>query len=78
VFAQGAGQANPDLGQDYELDSAVTARWVYFDITSSYGDNRHGLSEVRMVTFIPEPTTFVLSILGLLGLIGFRRRRKRA
>ena len=72
-FAKGAGQANTDLGQDYELDSAVTARWVYFDITSSYGDNRHGLSEVRMVT-VPEPATMSLLVLG--GLAVLRRRRK--
>jgi len=56
--------------------SGNTGRYVALEILANGGDgNRVGFAEVG-ITAIPEPSTFALAAIGLLGLIGFGRRRK--
>jgi len=50
---------------------ADTGLTLDFDTTSQPGKS------VITAVVVPEPSTFVLAALGLLGLIGFGRRRKR-
>lgn len=72
----GIGPGTADYaGERFDIPD-TTGRYVRFDITDNYGDaNFGGFSEVHFyVATIPEPTTFALATLGLLGL-GFRRRR---
>ena len=51
-FAQAT---SPSAGEDYEFDTPVAARWVFFDISSTWGHDIVGISEVRMV-FDPDPS----------------------
>ena len=73
-----------NVAQFFGFGSTTTARYVGVRIANNWGQNgvapggdRYGLGEVRFATeaVIPEPSTFALSALGLLGLLGFRRRR---
>ena len=72
-FAQAT---NPSAGQDYEFDTSVAARWVYFDIDTNWGDATiNGIGEVRMVEGIPEPATMSLLVFGAIGMLARPKRR---
>lgn len=76
AFAIASGVSG-DAGTNYT--AAFRARYVRFDILSNHGgDDRFvGLSEVRFDgTFVPEPGTAALAVLGLLSVFGLTRRRK--
>jgi len=83
-----------NVAQLFDFASVQNARYAAFRIDDNYGGepgiiaggDRYGLGEVRFVApaagaIVPEPSTFVLAALGLLGLLGVgwhgRRRRKR-
>jgi hypothetical protein len=74
---------NPDVKMvDQAVDGNCTILQVHGDVgtAGSYTDNYSGSVEAAAtVAFdpIPEPSTLCLATLGLLGLIGFGRRRKR-
>jgi len=60
----------------YTPPAGVVANRV--TITDTDDGNPLGLAEVRAIgQVVPEPSTFALAAFGLLGLIGFGRRRKR-
>jgi len=69
-------------GQSIDL-GGVEAQFVKFDISSSHGGDNNfvGLNEVQFFTAaqqaVPEPSTFALAALALLGLAFFARRRRR-
>jgi hypothetical protein len=55
--------------------TSVSARYVLFEVTANHGDGSYvGMSEVRFISAVPEPTTTAL--LGLGGLALILRRRK--
>ena len=60
-------------GDEYSFTSPVSASFVRFAITSNYGAQYVGLSEIRFEA-IPEPSTILL--FGLGGLLVWRRARK--
>lgn len=71
-FLEGAG-GGAYQGADYSFASPITASYVRFDITSNYGAQYVGFSEIRFIT--PEPSSVLLLSLG--GLL-LRRTRKQA
>jgi hypothetical protein len=64
------------FGDIYRADT------IRLTVTDNYreagaGGDRVGLAEVRFVgTLVPEPSTLVLAVFGLVGLIGCRRRKR--
>jgi F5/8 type C domain/PEP-CTERM motif len=72
-FLQASGLSSYQ-GDDYSFTSPVSASYVRFTIASDYGSIYGGLSEIRFIEAIPEPSTFML--LGLGGLLVWRRARK--
>ena len=63
---------------EFEAFAASNVQYVRFLIDNQVTlSDSIGLSEVRFSTVIPEPSTLILAMLGLLGLMGFRRRRNR-
>lgn len=71
TFAQATGLTSY-TGEDKSF-TAVTARYVLFDVNSNYGDAQYvGLAETRFI-LVPEPSAALLSGLGALLLL--RRRR---
>ena len=75
-----ATASDTDTGEDYPL-VASGVQYVKFNMTTCYRTlwNQDGapmLSEVRFQV-IPEPSTFALAVIGLLGLLGWRWRRRR-
>jgi hypothetical protein len=69
-------------GADYSFLNFKDARYVQFNVLSSFGgtgsgDNYTGISEIRFVgTLTPEPGSFVLCGLGAVGLFFAARRRR--
>jgi hypothetical protein len=71
--------SSPGLPEKVEF-AASGVQYVRFEITGHSlvaPADTIGLSEVRFSGVIPEPSTLILAMLGLLGLMGFRRRRNR-
>jgi len=62
--------------QEFEFASSVATRYVRWEVNAS-GNIYDGAAEMEFWAPIPEPSALVLAALGLLGLIGFGRRRKR-
>ncbi len=59
----------------------VIARYLRFSASETQWDGAHSIGEFQVygsAAPVPEPTTLVLSGLGLLGLAGFLRRQKKA
>jgi len=64
-------------GPSVSLDmTGNSARWIMFDNFVDYGANFTGLNEVEVYK-IPEPSTVVLLLMGLVGLavVAWRRRK---
>ena len=69
------------LGESFATSPTGQVRHVEFDIETSFGEAddagwQASLSEVRFSP-IPEPSTLVLAAVGLLGVLGFNRRRRK-
>ena len=66
--------------QDFVFDQQVTARYVEMTMTSNYGGNRVGFSEIQFNEAVPEPSALSLAVLGLLslGLWGWGWHRKQS
>ena len=63
------------MGATYGL--VATAEWVQFNVTSIWGGDAAGISEIRFIgTPLPEPTTVVLLGLGAIGLLLAARQRR--
>jgi len=83
TFNKAPGVNNVDFGQVIDLSSFLAAdnvRLVQFNIRSNHGGDNDfaGLSEVQIFgSFVPEPSTFLIWSLGVLGLIGCRGRRRK-
>ena len=59
----------------YQFTTPVTARYFTFSILNNYDNEPYvGLSEVRF-SVVPEPTTFVLFGVGMMGLLLSARQR---
>jgi hypothetical protein len=58
--------------------TAVTARYAEFSLLSRNGGRRVGVEEIQFdLSPVPEPASCLLVCLGLIGLLGSGRRRKR-
>lgn len=82
VFAEGTG-LNDYTGEDLLFSATHTARYIKFQPTSNHGHVWHytGLSEVRFFDTggaIPEPSTLILPAMGVVGLLAYGWRRRRA
>lgn len=81
TFTQGDGTATFDDVNDVSF-GGILARHILIDVVSNYGaspDNRAALNEVQFfdttsLAFIPEPTTGMLLLCGVLGWAVRRRR----
>ncbi len=78
----GAGAWNLDYStaaDNYSLNAPVMARYIMFNISSTYGANNGqyiGLSEVRFGETVPEPASMSLFMMGMgLTLAGRKLRR---
>ena len=73
---------NDSPSQAFDLNLPVGAKYLTLTIlsgpTSTLWDDANYRDVVLDVSEIPEPSTFVLAALGLLGLLGLGRRRKRS
>jgi hypothetical protein len=70
------GTGNP-IPADVLSLSGATGRWVEFNITSNYGDEFSGLSEVQFSGnsgAVPEPDSGLLLLAGVVGGMVCRRR----
>ena len=78
AVTQGESNNGGPLGYDGEVsqgNGTSTTAWIWQQWTSDPANTPlpfYGMSEV-----IPEPSTFTLAVVGLLGLIGFAWRRRR-
>ncbi len=75
VLPQATG---PDTPADAIVDlTGITGRYFGFDMKSNYGSTfRTGLAELQF-TVVPEPSSMMLSSLGLLAIVARRRRCRR-
>jgi len=71
LFGQRAG------GQNESFDGQFNIIRVYDSVLSASDVLTNYNSEMEVGTPVPEPSTFLLAALGLLGLMGTRRRRRR-
>ncbi len=83
TFNQGPGTADAPVSNIIDLNTVAAARFFGLDIQSNYGDTvtsgvgRVGLAELQFVTAVPEPSTLLLTAIGLLGCCLFLARRRR-
>jgi hypothetical protein len=69
-----------DFGPTETIPLGFTAQWFAIDVNTNYGAaDWTALAELQFIEgeAIPEPGTFAIAALGLLGLMGIRRRRIR-
>jgi hypothetical protein len=59
---------------DMDNDATVYLKYTLSGCTSSSGNNRLDNIQFNAVTFVPEPSTLALSVLGIAGLVGLRRK----
>ena len=78
--AGSAIQASTDVGDPqfaFDIDTTVTNSgddiWFVVGHDGDWANDQTGISAT--LSTIPEPSTIVLAVLGLLGMLGFRRRR---
>ncbi len=69
--------ADTYAGDEYSLSTPINAQYVLFDITSNHGGSFVGLSEVRFTATIPEPSSFLLLLLGATAVLTRRPRRRK-
>ena len=75
VIVDNSDVNGPTPGYDHSIDlTGVTGEFIRVETTS---DSYLALAEVQVFAAVPEPSTIVLGGLGLIGLVGLGRSRRR-
>jgi len=83
TLLQGTADGALPVSGIFDISGASGAQFLGIDILSNYGSTfRVGLAEIAVTApttlpAVPEPSTFMLGALGLLGFVAYARRRKR-
>ena len=65
TFTRAPASATVDFSDTIDLGNTTT-RWLAFDIQSNYGGSYTGISEIQFFgTVVPEPSTWILSLLAI-------------